>query len=170
MNDVTRTSKERLRRLPGIEGCSDHGCIFGHPGGMGTNGSCVCEREIRSPDMRRRIRKNIELYRTTIAALGIAIEKGYITAHEPGALRPPAKADIYGQRDWWMLRAEELQRRLDDAYETERKFKATPPPGVVIRESDAKFCIAILRGAMTFGPDCEVVWRRIQSALTKAVE
>lgn len=29
-----------------IEGCSDHGCIFGHRVGMGTNGGCQCEKLI----------------------------------------------------------------------------------------------------------------------------
>ena len=23
-------------------GCHDHSCIYGHPGGMGTNGGCGC--------------------------------------------------------------------------------------------------------------------------------
>lgn len=32
------------RPVPGNEGrgCSDHGCVWGHPGGMGTNGGCKC--------------------------------------------------------------------------------------------------------------------------------
>jgi hypothetical protein len=28
-------------------GCSDHSCVWGHPGGMGTNGGCKCIRYIR---------------------------------------------------------------------------------------------------------------------------
>jgi len=30
-----------IRERCGI-GCTDHGCIWGHPGGMGTNGGCRC--------------------------------------------------------------------------------------------------------------------------------
>lgn len=29
-------------------GCGDGGCIFGHPGGMHTNGGCKCMREMMS--------------------------------------------------------------------------------------------------------------------------
>lgn len=28
-------------------GCSDHGCIWKQPQGMGTNGGCNCEKELR---------------------------------------------------------------------------------------------------------------------------
>lgn len=43
------TAKQIVRRVadrrhPGL-GCSDHGCVFGHPGGMGTNGGCGCIKE-----------------------------------------------------------------------------------------------------------------------------
>lgn len=33
--------------LPGYPGCSDGGCVFGHPGGMHTNGGCHCLDELR---------------------------------------------------------------------------------------------------------------------------
>jgi hypothetical protein len=52
-------SSGRIKRLPGIEGCSDHDCIFGHPGGMGTNGGCACLRHIYPQELRRRFRQNI---------------------------------------------------------------------------------------------------------------
>lgn len=29
-----------------LYGCTDHGCIFGHRGGMGTNGGCQCHKEL----------------------------------------------------------------------------------------------------------------------------
>ena len=33
----------RLKIAEQLElGCTDHGCIWGHPGGMGTNGGCHC--------------------------------------------------------------------------------------------------------------------------------
>lgn len=33
-----------MKPVPGNEerGCSDHGCVWGHRGGMGTNGGCHC--------------------------------------------------------------------------------------------------------------------------------
>lgn len=58
-----------MKRLAGIEGCTDHGCIFGHPGGMGTNGGCACEKEVRSVTVRRRLRKNIQAYQQGIEVL-----------------------------------------------------------------------------------------------------
>ena len=39
---ITRQVAERL--YPGA-GCSDHGCVYGHSGGMGTNGGCACIKE-----------------------------------------------------------------------------------------------------------------------------
>jgi hypothetical protein len=45
------TSKQRVRRaavaLFGDDaGCSDGHCVFGHPGGMHTNGGCRCARHL----------------------------------------------------------------------------------------------------------------------------
>lgn len=41
----------------GIKGCSDHGCIFGHHGGMGTNGGCQELKSHDVDDMRRNLRR-----------------------------------------------------------------------------------------------------------------
>lgn len=46
--------------IEGIKGCTDHGCIFGHPGGMGTNGGCHC-LEMRPTAERLRIERNVRL-------------------------------------------------------------------------------------------------------------
>lgn len=35
--------------------CTNHGCIYGHPGGMGTNGGCHCLAEVRDVDDRMQI-------------------------------------------------------------------------------------------------------------------
>ena len=34
---------DRLKRL--TRACTDHDCIWGHPGGMGTNGGCQHRKE-----------------------------------------------------------------------------------------------------------------------------
>ena len=34
------------RVMVDLYGCSDHNCIYGHAGGMGTNGGCRCEKEL----------------------------------------------------------------------------------------------------------------------------
>lgn len=47
---IVRRVTERLH--PGL-GCGDGGCIFGHPGGMHTNGGCQCLKE-RDPHILRR--------------------------------------------------------------------------------------------------------------------
>jgi hypothetical protein len=49
-NKLVRQVAERLH--PGV-GCTDHGCVFGHPGGMGTNGGCECMKE-RNPILLKR--------------------------------------------------------------------------------------------------------------------
>lgn len=50
---------QQLREL----GCSDTGCVFRPPGGMGTNGGCRCLREIEDPDLRVHIRRVLQIYR-----------------------------------------------------------------------------------------------------------
>jgi len=45
--------------IPTLVGCSDGGCVFGHPGGMHTNGGCRCLKEIRPFAERIRIERNI---------------------------------------------------------------------------------------------------------------
>jgi hypothetical protein len=39
-----RPQQERLDEISREFGCSDGGCVFGHPGGMHTNGGCHCAR------------------------------------------------------------------------------------------------------------------------------
>lgn len=51
-------------------GCSDGGCVFGHPGGMRTNGGCVCIKSTHPIDLRRTIRK------LAAVALRLAEERG----------------------------------------------------------------------------------------------
>ena len=41
--------------------CSDHGCVFGKPKGMGTNGGCHCLSEVREPYARVELRRKIGL-------------------------------------------------------------------------------------------------------------
>jgi hypothetical protein len=45
------------------------------------------------------------------------------------------------------------------------KTPARNPETVTISRKDAEFCIGMLRGAMTYGRHCEVVWRRLRRAL-----
>jgi len=54
---------------PEIQGCTDGGCIFGHPGGMHTNGGCRCLREIRPAGERLRLTRNIRALRAEIKRL-----------------------------------------------------------------------------------------------------
>jgi hypothetical protein len=64
-----------IKILPDIEGCSDHDCVFGHPGGMGTNGGCACLKDFRSITMKQRFIKNIFAYRKRIRDLQEQIAK-----------------------------------------------------------------------------------------------
>jgi len=55
------------RKIAGVEACSNHGCVFGHPGGMGTNGQCHC-LDIRPPDARIRATRNVLALRAALTA------------------------------------------------------------------------------------------------------
>lgn len=55
-----------------LDGCGDNSCMFGSPGGMGTNGGCQClesllPREARAD--RRRVRSNVSKLRARVAEL-----------------------------------------------------------------------------------------------------
>ncbi len=47
--------------IEGVKGCTDGGCVFGHPGGMHTNGGCHCLHDIRPAGERLRITRNVYL-------------------------------------------------------------------------------------------------------------
>lgn len=61
---IVRLVAERLH--PGV-GCADASCIFGHAGGMATNGGCQCMRE-RSDVALRRIAMQLRDVAITLAA------------------------------------------------------------------------------------------------------
>lgn len=50
-------------------GCSDHGCVFGHPGGMGTNGGCRCIQSHMTPAGRHKLQRGIAALRARVAEL-----------------------------------------------------------------------------------------------------
>lgn len=55
---MTSEAKKRIRaaavELFGDEiGCTDGGCAFGHPGGMHTNGGCMCLKSRDVTELRR---------------------------------------------------------------------------------------------------------------------
>lgn len=51
-------------------GCSDGGCVFGHPGGMHTNGGCQCLQERNQAQMRRQLMAMAQVARTLAAVNG----------------------------------------------------------------------------------------------------
>ncbi len=54
-----------------LEACSDHDCMFGHAGGMGTNGGCQCRKLMTSwaNEDKWRFERNIKAMRDRIAEL-----------------------------------------------------------------------------------------------------
>lgn len=55
--------------VDGIVGCTDGGCIFGHPGGMHTNGGCACLKAVYPQSERHRLLRNVKLLRDEIKRL-----------------------------------------------------------------------------------------------------
>jgi hypothetical protein len=56
-------------RLHPEAGCMDGGCVFGHPGGMQTNGGCQCLKE-SDILLRRNLRMLSDVARTLAAVNG----------------------------------------------------------------------------------------------------
>lgn len=69
MSEKPKAGPEPVAKPPWAYGCTNHGCMFGGPPGMGTNGPCYCNHP-RSPEERARLRKNVT------AALEAAREEG----------------------------------------------------------------------------------------------
>lgn len=63
-------------------GCSDHGCIFGHPGGQGTNGGCRCLDDARWTEGRGRLRAKIVALRSAYLREREAREEIKVAARE----------------------------------------------------------------------------------------
>lgn len=54
-----------------LYGCSDHNCIYGHKGGMGTNGGCRCEKELhRLGQLGKKAARQIRLLRAELKKKG----------------------------------------------------------------------------------------------------
>ena len=68
---MSKTAKQIMRqvanRLYPEAGCSDGGCVFGHPGGMHTNGGCECMKERNPVRMRMQLRQMAEVARVLAA-------------------------------------------------------------------------------------------------------
>lgn len=56
-----------MSTIEGVVPCTNHGCVFGHPGGMGTNGQCHC-LDIRPDENRIRATRNVLALRTALTA------------------------------------------------------------------------------------------------------
>lgn len=48
-------------RNKNIVGCSNHGCVFGGPKGMGTNGGCHCLDNLDNRFQKAKVRNNIRI-------------------------------------------------------------------------------------------------------------
>ena len=64
-------------------GCSDGGCVFGHPGGMHTNGGCRCLAEL-PPEKRVRVRNGIRQMREALEEISDPIAVLKKRAEEEG--------------------------------------------------------------------------------------
>ena len=54
--------------------CCDAGCVFGHPGGMATNGGCRCLEHV-SPTLRARLYKLSRVARQALADVEVVREE-----------------------------------------------------------------------------------------------
>lgn len=73
-------AKQLVRRVadrlhPGL-GCSDAGCVFGHRGGMATNGGCECLKEREPVYLRRTILALSDIARVLASMVNLEDEPG----------------------------------------------------------------------------------------------
>ena len=88
---LTLEDLERLERKQ--TGCTDGGCVFGHPGGMHTNGGCKCVQSGHvHPDEARAVRDKVKAIvadrRALLAALrAVMAERDRAESHAKRAER-----------------------------------------------------------------------------------
>jgi hypothetical protein len=74
---MTMTAKKLRRqvaeRLFGAVGCTDHNCVFGSHGGMGTNGGCGCLKD-SNPIQLRRVIMQLRDVGQVLAAIAPVVE------------------------------------------------------------------------------------------------
>ncbi len=75
-----------MSKIDGVESCTNHSCVFGHPGGLGTNGQCHC-LDIRPPDARIRATRNVLALRARIAEIEAELAAALVDAERYRELR-----------------------------------------------------------------------------------
>jgi len=68
MSEARKILNRVANRLYGPIGCHDGSCVFGHPGGMTTNGGCQCLKE-QNIHMLRRVILQLSSVAVTLAAV-----------------------------------------------------------------------------------------------------
>jgi len=99
-----------------LYGCSDHNCIFGHKGGMGTNGGCSCEKELhRIGVVGRKAARQIRLLRTENERLRVLVEKRGLPI------------DVFNDCERLTAENEQLRKRLNgyDNYAMDERMTLT---------------------------------------------
>jgi hypothetical protein len=117
--------------LPTIKGCTDHGCIFGHPGGMGTNGGCACVRAIRGAEESIRFQRNIRALRDEVARLRGTDNRGKLWS----LFRDLISQGTYIQMDYAAGKYsnyEEFSTRLDGAARERVEQFFNPPDSATV--------------------------------------
>ena len=62
-------------------GCLDHGCVFGHAGGMGTNAGCRCLSRLDLPD-KRRVHDGILALRREVVHVKMLVRHAIVRNHK----------------------------------------------------------------------------------------
>lgn len=142
-----------MSRAPGVEGCTDGGCMWGHPGGMHTNAGCRCEKDLRrSLDLAaaRRVIMNARAQQKEIARL--TRERAEVAA-ELGLWKQSALANvralIEARRDVVRLR-DELET-LAEEYRAVRRFGCDGSGGEWTRETIGYYFWSRARAALSGG-------------------
>lgn len=105
-----------MSRAPGVEGCTDGGCMWGHPGGMHTNAGCRCEKDLRrSLDLAaaRRVIMNARAQQKEIARL----------TRE----RDEARAELEAAISHYRVELEAARRRREDEYARMLEWRGIDP-------------------------------------------
>lgn len=122
-NTQVRAIVSELCAKVGIEPCGDNSCVFGPPGGMGTNGGCRCVIE-RAPGQRQQDRRTIHALASLVRELATRV-----TAIEPVADDTFYILSLKWTREdlatWWMSKNSGYTSRLDDAGRYSREHVET---------------------------------------------
>ena len=139
-------------------GCGDNSCMFGPPGGMGTNGGCRCLKDLPGGD-RHHVQRGVRAIRKELAAAKAQLE-------QEREARLKAEAGAAVMRESLSACVQHLEGKLpgEHGFESEEAWQAAAA------DQCPDECELIDTGLRALAPGSGAAWLEAARALATALE